>query len=85
MTKPPTFRELLGLEAGTSGRSIHVDNTLMEFTVTGYSPAEVGELLASFRNHTHLMLDLAQQVPFSPDAVRYTPRSPTTEDTEDHG
>lgn len=85
MTKPPSFRDLLGLgETSTSGRSLHIDNSLMEFRVTGYSPVEVGELLAAFRNHAHLMMDLAQNLTSAADAVRYMPEredaDPTSEE-----
>lgn len=61
-----------GLQEGPRQCSLRL-GTDGTFRVTGYTPDEVGEILAAFRNHQTLMSDLTQRQAVSPDAVRYRP------------
>lgn len=72
----PTFRDLLGLgraDEDEGQRSITVDPRDMTMRVVGYSPSEVSDILATYREHQTLMLDLLKQMQSQADAVRYQP------------
>lgn len=47
-------------------------------TFIGYTPSEIADILAAYREHTNLMMDMAiraQSAQNSSDAVRYMPDS----------
>lgn len=63
---------LLGQPTADPSCSLELQET-GTFKVTGYTPDQVAEILAAWRNHAALMIDLMQRGVPSPDAVRYQP------------
>lgn len=80
MTRLPSFRDLLGLtpDLPSGGRSISFDPSDASLRVTGYSPAEVSDFLAVYRDHVREFTTLMAALPTPPsaDAVRYRPTTP---------
>jgi hypothetical protein len=56
--------------------SFSYDPTTGALTVTGYTPAELSDLLSGYREHMRLLADLTAQLGMGADAVRYTPAEP---------
>lgn len=79
------WHELMGLApAHEDGKkTFHVEPSTMSIHITGYSPEEVGELLAAYRDHQEKMIGIVARMneanramQSEADAVRYVPQGP---------